>query len=163
VDCEINRIIWLLENQRHLEKSRFLGSVLQETFQVESSPSATTPSTIGAIYQKLYYRFLARKMLRRTPTIHNRRTFINLSEGETIEASGTDDECVSENCIEKAQRTLQAIGIEMSHTPLTWKERQFIEKDELGRYGCFRPSHLRWSWTITVVKCDSEERPNEET
>lgn len=163
VDREIKRIIWLLEKQRRLENSRFLDYDREETFQGESSPSAVTPSTIGAIYQKLYYRFLARKMLRRTPTIHNRRTFVKLTENETIDADNIADEWVSETCIEKAQRTLQAVGIKMSHTPLTWKERQFIESGTWGRYGCFRPSYLRWSWTVTVVEeCESEECPNAE-
>jgi len=148
IDREVQRILWLAEKQRQLESSR---SELQSSPNApgcNSSPSTTTPSTISAIYRKLYHRFLARKILRRRSTIHNRRTFIKLVEDDIIEASNTDHEWVAEPCVEKVQRTLKAKGIEMAHTPLTWKEQQFIESNKLGRYGCFRPSFLRWSWTV---------------
>lgn len=148
IDREVQRILWLAEKQRQLESSRSERQGSPNAPGCNSSPSTTVPSTISAIYRKLYHRFLARKILRRRPTIHNRRTFIKLVEDEIIEASNTDHEWVAETCVEKVQRTLKAKGIEMAHTPLTWKEQQFIESNKLGRYGCFRPSLLRWSWTV---------------
>jgi len=86
--------------------------------------------------------------------MHNRRTFITINVDGTIEDDSTDDKWISEICVEKAHRILKPLGIEMSHTPLTWKEHQFIWNNPLGRYGCFRPSYLRWSWTA-VEECGS--------
>jgi hypothetical protein len=91
--------------------------------------------------------------------MHNRRTFIKLVEDKIIEADNTDDGWGGETCVEKVQRSLKAMGIEMAHTPVTWKEQQFIESDQLGRYGCFRPSFLRWSWTVVGVR----DVPDEES
>jgi hypothetical protein len=117
VDREVQRILWLAEKQRQLESSR---SELQDppnALGCNSSPSTTTPSTTSAIYRKLYHRFLARKLLRRSPTIHNRRTFIKLIEGKIIQADNTEDEWGDATCVEKVQRSLKAMGIEMTHTP----------------------------------------------
>lgn len=151
VDHETKHIIRLLEKQRQIENSWTQRSNLQK--EGKKSPSTVAPSTVGAIYRKIHHKFLARKTLKQTPHIQNRRTFIDLSEGETIEAENNGDEWASETCIEKAQRTLRTVGIKIAHTPLTWKERQFIENDALGRYGCFQLSFLRWSWTV-IEECE---------
>jgi hypothetical protein len=66
---------------------------------------------IGAIYRKLYHRFLARKILRRSPTINNRPTFIKLAEDKIIEPDHTDNEWGGETCVEKVQRSLKAMGM----------------------------------------------------
>lgn len=94
VDCEVQRILWLAEKQRQFESSRSELQGSQNAPGCNSSPSTTTPSTISAIYRKLYHRFLGRKILRRSPTIHNRRTFIKykLVEDKFIEADNTDNE-----------------------------------------------------------------------
>ena len=160
VDCEVQRILWLAEKQRQLESSRSELQGPQNAPGCNSSPSTTTTSTISAIYRKLYHRFLARRILRRSPTINNRRTFIKykLVEDKVIEADNTDNKWGGETRVEKIQRSLKAMGIEMAHTPVTWREQQFIESDKLGRYGCFRPSFLRWSWTVVGVEgCPDEE------
>jgi hypothetical protein len=153
VDREVRHIIEALEKQRQLESNRTQGCALATLSQGRIPPSAPC-LTVGSIYHKLYHRFLARRIIKQTQTIHNRRTFITLNVDETIEDDSTDDKWISETCVEKAHRILKPLGIEMSHTPLTWKEHQFIWNNPLGRYGCFRPSYLRWSWTA-VEECGS--------
>ncbi len=152
VDREFQSILWLAEKQRQLERSRSELQGPPNAPGCNSSLSTATPTTISAIYRKLYHHFLVRKILRRSPTVHNRRTFIRVVEDKIIDVDNTDDEWGGETCVEKVQRTLKAVGIEMAHTSLTWKEQQFIESDQLGRYGCFRPSFLRWSWTVVGVR-----------
>jgi hypothetical protein len=117
--------------------------------QNKSTPTIVAPSrTTASIYRKLFYAFLARRILNHKPTIFNRRTRLKLCKSENEDAENEDGFWQSESGAEKAQRTLQLLGIEMAHTAISWNQRQFIETNLLGKYRCYRPSFLRWSWTM---------------
>jgi hypothetical protein len=125
------------------------------------SSTVDTSVTTSSIYRKLYQRFLARKILRHKPTILNRRTSLSRRQTSVNDNETENEVWESETCGEKAQRTLRFLGIEMSHTPITWSQRQFIEANPLGKHRCYRPSFLRWSWTI-VEDGEIEVFPNGE-
>jgi hypothetical protein len=119
------------------------------------SPQSVARSlTTCSIYRKLYQRFLARRILYHRPTILNRRTSVNLREANDSTAEKDDDVWELGTCAERAHRTLQLLGIEMSHTPITWSQHQFIETNRWGKYRCYRPSFLRWSWTMVEGRSD---------
>jgi hypothetical protein len=151
VNSEFRNVVEMIDKQRRFDAEKILGDGLTQELRGKSSPSSALSPTIGSLYRNLYEGFLARKILKRTPTMHNRRTIINVREGELMEDEETSEGWISETRVEKAQRNLQALGIEVSHKPLTWKEHIFMENNALGRYGCFRPSDLRWSWTVAAT------------
>ena len=153
LDHEVRHIIEVFEEQRKLEISRIQGYALS-TLSQDKMSSSTPCLSVGSIYRKLYHRFLACRILKRTQTIHNRRTFIPSYESVTIEEDNTDNEWISESRVEKVQRSLEASGIKISHAARKWN-------DDQHRYGCFQPSLLRWSWT-TFEDVESEDYPNEE-
>lgn len=161
VNGQFINVVKLLEKQRQIEKKRIWGESLTADVRGENSPSTAPPLTIGSIYQKLQHRLIARRIINRKPTLFNRHTTINLRGSEKFEEEETGEVWITASSSEKVQRNLRALSIEMSHTALTWKERIFIETNPLGRYGCFQPSYLRWSWTAIEV-CGSEEFPEEE-
>ncbi len=140
VDRELRHVIAALEKQRELEDRRHQGCALATLSPGKMSTSAPC-LTMGSIYRKLCFRFLARRIIMCSPTMHNRRTFITLSKDDTIEDDNTVGEWISETCAERYRRVLQRLGIDMEHKPRKWAESQ-------DRYGCFRPSYLRWSWTV---------------
>ncbi|KAE9373363.1 hypothetical protein N431DRAFT_465659 [Stipitochalara longipes BDJ] len=152
LDHEVRHIIDVFEKQRKLESGRLQSCALTTVSEDKISPS-TPCLTVGSIYRKLYHRFLARRILKRTQTIHNRRTFITLYENEIFEENNANGEWISESCLEKTQRNLEALGIKISHTLKKWNDNQH-------RYGCFQPSLLRWTWRVAENGND-EEHPNE--
>ena len=140
LDREVRHTIEILEKQRELEISRLQGSVLPLRIQDKPSPS-TSCFNVGLIYHKLYLGFLARRLLKRTPTIFNRYTFVITREDAVIEEDSPDVEWTAKTRIERAHRHLRASGIEIAHTARKWHSVQ-------PRYACFQPSLLRWSWTV---------------
>jgi hypothetical protein len=156
VDHEIDRACRECKIQIQVIQCEIESGCLGTGSQSKTTPAAVPLSrTTSSIYRKLYQGYLARRILRHKPTILNRRTRLNLCKSDDEDAG---DE---ESGAEKAQRTLRLLGIEMSHTPISWKQRQFIETNPLGKSRCYRPSFLRWSWTI-VEKRESKAIPIEE-
>jgi len=151
LDQEVRHTIDVLDKQRKLEIGRLQGCASSARSRDTASPS-TPCLSISSIYRKLYHGFLARRILKRTPTIFNRRTVITIRECSIIEEHYPDDEWISETRVERLQRNLRVSGIEMTHTVRKWNDNQ-------RQHVCFQPSLLRWSWT-TIGKVESEAFPN---
>ena len=139
---ETRHIIDTLEKQRKLELSRLQGFAISTRSQDRTS-SSTPCLNMGLIYHRLYLNFLARRILKRSPTIFNRRTIITVCESAIIEEEedGPNAEWISESREEKFQRNLRASGIRIAHTARKWNSIQ-------PKHACFQPSLLRWNWTV---------------
>ena len=159
----------------NLSKTDTEARNLERLSQVQSMPTLlpaplSAASSTGLIYCKLYHRFLAHKILYRKRSNKRRSTPLNIRERKDVgvwNAWNDDEGWGWETVSEKEKRELSELGAQVSHMSLTWDQQQFIETHPLGKYACYRPSYLRWSWTMSNEKMgkedESEPSPDEES
>jgi hypothetical protein len=141
---DIRRGIWRRERKKkqlHLTGSFTLdGTGPSLSSSVPKEPPSHPPSTTAAsTYHRSGHRYLARRQIRKKVNVlDNRRTF--------LKRKWKTDDCGWGQPSEL--EIVRDAGIEVSHTPMTWAEQNLIDYKTTPWYRCYRPSMLRWSWSM---------------
>jgi hypothetical protein len=159
INQNLRRGIWRREKKKkkqlHLTGSFTLDSrVPKPTSTVPKEPPSLLPSTSAAsTYHRSGHRYLARRQIRKKVNVlDNRRTFLKREWKTDDNGWGQPSELES----------LRDVGIEVSHTPMTWAEQSLVDCKKAPWHRCYRSSMLRWSWSMAEEGEECVEKGDDE-